>query len=68
MPAGSPGRVEVFDDRGARLGPIELPPNTRVIEFGPGGDEAAVADLARTDEVGLVWLERYLVVREEDRR
>ena len=68
MPAGSPGRVEVFDDQGTRLGYIALPVRSRIIAFGRGREAASLAYLARTDDMGLVWLERHRVVRAEDRR
>ena len=68
MPAGRPGRVEVFDDQGARMGYVEIPPRSLVVDFGRRGDRVSLAYLARTDDMGLVWLERYQVVREEDRR
>ena len=56
-------RLEVFDDRGIRQGFIELPHRSRVIGFGARGDAGFFAYLARTDEVGLVWLERYRAIR-----
>jgi hypothetical protein len=63
MPAGRSARVEVFDDRGIRLGFIELPARSKVIAFGEGAEAGSIAYLARTDDVGLIWLERYRIRR-----
>lgn len=65
MPSDRAPRVDVFDGDGIRSGYIELPPGARVIGFsrGSGGQEQAY--LARTDEMGLVWLERYDIHRGE---
>jgi len=66
MPAGVPGRVDVFSDQGIRLGFVELPTGAKVVGFGSGPDE--IAYIARTDDMGLVWLERYNVIRGDARR
>jgi len=63
MPAGGPGRVDIFDERGIRLGFIELTPGSKVIGFGARVDAGSIAYLVRTDEVGLMWLERYRIRR-----
>ena len=68
MPAGAPSRMDVFDDQGIRLGFFEIPPQSKVIGFVAGDNAGSMAYVARTDEVGLIWLERYRVVRAEDRR
>jgi hypothetical protein len=68
MPAGGEGRVDVFDERGIRMGFIELTPGSKVIGFGARVDAGSIAYLARTDDVGLIWLERYRVLRVEGRR
>lgn len=68
MPAGGPGRMEIFDERGVRLGFIELPPRSKVIAFGIWGDAGSIAYLARTDDVGLIWLGRYRIQWAGDRR
>ncbi len=68
MPAGSHERVEVFDARGSRLGFAELPPRSRIVSFGSGADANEIAYVARTDDMGLVWLERYRIIRTDDRR
>ena len=68
MPAGEAGRVEIFDERGIRLGFVELPLRARVVGFTGGNDAGSMAYVARTDDVGLIWLERYRIVRAEDRR
>ncbi len=65
MPAGGPGRIEVFDERATRVGFIELPPQSRVIGFAAGAEPGSKVYLARTDDVGLIWLERYRVLRAE---
>ncbi len=62
-PAGGPGRIEVFDEQAIRVGFIELLPRSRVIGFGEGTDAGPIAYLARTDDVGLIWLERDRVLR-----
>ncbi len=59
MPAGGPGRIEVFDERAIRVGFIELPPQSKVIGFAAGGEPGSEVYLARTDDVGLIWLERF---------
>ena len=61
MPVGAPARVDMFDREGIRRGYIELPPNSKVIGFGDGTDD--IVYLARTDDVGLIWLERYRITR-----
>jgi hypothetical protein len=61
MPAGVPGRIEVFDDLGVRLGFIKIPAWSRVIGFSPSGDPGSIVYVTRTDDMGLVWLERYQV-------
>jgi hypothetical protein len=68
MPAAGPGRVDVFDNGGIRLGFIELPPQSKVIGFGTGAEPGFDVYLTRTDDVGLIWLERYRVLRVEGRR
>ncbi len=62
MPAGGPGRIEIFDDRGVRVGSLELPPRSKVIGFGATGDRVSTAYVTRKDDVGLIWLERYRLV------
>jgi hypothetical protein len=61
MPAGGPGRVEVFDEQAIRVGFIDLPPRSQVIGFAGQGEPASRVYVTRTDDVGLVWLERYRV-------
>jgi hypothetical protein len=54
-----PGRaplIDVFDRDGAKTAEIELPAKRRVVGFGAG-----TVYLAREDDVGLEWLERYLL-------
>jgi hypothetical protein len=68
MPAGGAGRVEIFDDQGIRLGFVELPPKSRIIAFSTGANSPEMAYVTRTDDIGLVWLERYRITRTEDRR
>jgi len=54
-PVGTRPLVDIFDDAGERVADVELPAGRRLVGFGPG-----VVYLARTDEYGLEWLERYL--------
>jgi hypothetical protein len=63
MPSERAPRIEIFDDAGNWMGYVELPPKSKLIGFGssPGGE--SVAYLVRTDEVGLIWLERYRIQR-----
>jgi hypothetical protein len=68
VPAGSPGRVDIFDERGIRLGFFELHSQATVIGFASGAEVGSLVYVARTDDDGLVWLERYRVLRAEDRR
>jgi len=62
MPVGDPARVDVFDRDGIRTGYIELPPRSKVVGFSDGAEDSIVY-LARTDDVGLIWLERYRIRR-----
>ncbi len=64
LPASHPPRMDVFDGRGVRVGWVELPARTRLIGFGMGRGGSRAAYLVRTDEVGLKWLGRYLVLLE----
>ncbi len=68
MPAGAPGRVEVFDDQGIRLGFVELPQRSRIVGFGDDAGAESLVYVARTDDMGLIWLERYRIVRADERR
>ena len=68
VPVGSPGRVEIFDDSGIRLGYFELPLQAKIIGFPAGDDVGSAVYVARTDDVGLMWLERYRIVWAEDMR
>jgi hypothetical protein len=63
MPTGNPGRADVFDGEGLRLGYVELPPNRTLIGFGHRNGTRNLAYLVRTDEVGLKWLERYRILQ-----
>lgn len=62
MPRSRPPRYDVFDSSGRRLGHVEFPANSRLLGFGRAERGNPVAYVARTDEVGLKWLERYRVV------
>lgn len=64
MPAAHPSRYEVFDGNGLRLGFVELDPGSKLVGFGSRSGGENTVYLARTDEVGLVWLSRYRVERE----
>ena len=63
-PVGQPSRYEVFDKNGSRLGFVELPPGSKILDFGSKPDSENMVYLARTDDLGLVWLGRYRVIRE----
>lgn len=65
MPAGVPGRIEVFDEQGVRLGFFEIPARSRLIGFSPRGEPGSIVYVTRTDDMGLVWLERYQVLRND---
>ena len=62
MPRSRLPRYEIFDSMGRYLGHVDLPADTRLVGFGRPGSGTAKVYLARTDEVGLKWLERYRVV------
>ena len=66
MPAGGPGRIEVFDGQGVRLGFIAIPARSRVIGFSPSGEPGSVVYVTRTDDAGFVWLERYRLMRNDE--
>lgn len=59
MPSGRAPRYEVFDDAGLRLGFVELPAGGKVVGFGTYPRTEGMVYVARVDEVGLVWMERY---------
>jgi hypothetical protein len=54
VPAGDPPIIDVFDARGRRVAVLELPERREVVGFG----EASVY-LARGDDLGFMWLEKY---------
>jgi hypothetical protein len=58
-----PMELDIFDGQGVRIATVEMPQGSRLIGFGhrPGGGD--VAYVARMDEVGLWWLERYRIER-----
>jgi hypothetical protein len=63
MPRAMPPRYEVFDSAAVHLGFVELPQGGKVIGFGthPGSRDWVYA--ARVDDVGLIRLERYTLLR-----
>jgi hypothetical protein len=63
MPGGRAPRYEVFDADGIRLGFVEVPAGGKVVGFGTHPDTEGMVYVARVDEVGLVWLERYRLLR-----
>ena len=52
--AGDPPVMDVFDETGARVAVVELPDGREVVGFGP-----ASVYLARADDLGFMWLERF---------
>lgn len=63
VPVGQASTMDIFGPDGVRAGSVEIPEGSRLIGFGHGPDQGEVVYFVRTDEVGLVWLERYRVVR-----
>jgi hypothetical protein len=63
MPRDHAPRYEVFDSTGARLGFVALPTGARVVGFGSHPETRGLVYLARVDEVGFIWLERYRLLR-----
>lgn len=54
VPAGARPLIDVFDAEGRRVAVIELPERREVVGFGAGS-----VYLARGDDLGFSWLERY---------
>jgi hypothetical protein len=63
VPVGQPPVMDVFGPDGIRTGSVQIPEASRLLGFGHGPRGGEVAYFVRTDEVGLMWLERYRVVR-----
>lgn len=63
LPPEESPRIDVFDGEGQSLGMVELPADRDLIGFGATEDGNPAVYLARTDEFGLRWLERYRIVR-----
>ena len=63
LPVGQPPVMDVFGPDGIRTASVQIPENSRLLGFGHGPGGGEVAYFVRTDEVGLMWLERYQVVR-----
>jgi hypothetical protein len=61
LPADSPPRMDIFGPDAVRKGSVVIPRGAELLGFGqgPGGENRAY--FVRTDEVGLQWLERYLI-------
>jgi hypothetical protein len=62
MPQDRLPRHEIFDASGRHRGYVELPAASRLLGFGRGEEGATVAYVARADQTGLKWLERYRIV------
>jgi hypothetical protein len=60
-PVDRPSLIEVFGTEGAWTGSVEIPPRSRLIGFGHTQSGDAAAYLSRTDDLGLVRLERYRI-------
>jgi hypothetical protein len=54
MPPGQAPIIDLFDRSGQKRAEVLVPIDRRVIGFGSG-----VVYLARVDDMGLEWLERY---------
>ena len=63
MPRDMAPRYEVFDRTGNRLGFVELPAGAKIIGFGTLPETEGMVYLTRVDEFGLIWLERYTLLR-----
>lgn len=63
LPADMDPRMDVFDSQGVRVGYVDMPLSSQLLGFGSTADGHEAAYIVRTDEVGLMWLERYRVVR-----
>jgi hypothetical protein len=63
FPADMDPRMDVFDSQGVRIGYVDMPLSSQLLGFGSTADGHEAAYIVRTDEVGLMWLERYRVVR-----
>ena len=53
-PAGEAPLYDIFDDRGRRLGQVELPEGRSLVGF---GEESVY--LMRSDDFDFAWLEKY---------
>ena len=62
MPVDSTPQIDVLHREGTRLGYIEMPTGSKIVGFGPDADDPVIY-LTRTDDVGLIWLERHRVRR-----
>ena len=63
---GDSTTVQVFHPDGSWAGALTLPTGSRLVGFGTAGDGGRRAYVARTDDLGLVWLERYRVKGTEE--
>jgi hypothetical protein len=58
-----PPLMDVFGEDGVKMGSVELPTGREIIGWGTTAGGAPAVYLVRTDEFGLMYLERYQVVR-----
>lgn len=63
LPADMDPRMDVFDSQGVRVGYVDMPLSSQLLGFGTTADGQEAAYIVRTDELGLMWLERYRVLR-----
>jgi len=63
LPGDRPPMMDVFGPDGVLKGSVIVPERSRLIGFGQGPGGGEVAYFVRTDEVDLMWLERYRVAR-----
>ena len=54
VPAGDRPLIDVFDAEGHPIAIVELPEEREIVGFGDGS-----VYLARGDDLGFMWLERY---------
>jgi hypothetical protein len=59
--------MDVFGEDGVKIGSVELPPGRELTGWGKTAEGEPAAYMVRTDEFDLMYLERYRVVRQDER-